>query len=174
MARWPCQTAYRVALVRSDFLCPIIRAKRAGRTTRRNHRACRHLPTDPDRRCHVVHARSLYFRFCHPLRAGSSRSRATGGRPVLALGCPCARGCHHGARRQGLVTPEPLGELRLLLGEMTLVAPATGPSPFERRPARAGRDIRAVAVLLEQACGLLRQLVCVTAGWSCWRRPSGR
>jgi len=44
------------------------------------------------------------------------------------------------------------------------VAPATGPSPFERRPARAGRDIRAVAVLLEQACGLLRQLVCVT-GW---------
>ena len=44
------------------------------------------------------------------------------------------------------------------------MAPATGPSPFERRPARAGRDVRAVAILLEQACGLLRQLVCVT-GW---------
>jgi hypothetical protein len=47
---------------------------------------------------------------------------------------------------------------------MTLVAPAAGPSPFERRLARASRDVRAVTVLLEQACGLLRQLVCVT-GW---------
>ena len=44
------------------------------------------------------------------------------------------------------------------------MAPAAGPSPFERRLARAGRDVRAVAVFLEQACGLLRQLVCVT-GW---------
>jgi hypothetical protein len=47
---------------------------------------------------------------------------------------------------------------------MTFAAPATSPSPFERRLARAGRDVRAVTVLLEQACGLLRQLVCVT-GW---------
>jgi hypothetical protein len=47
---------------------------------------------------------------------------------------------------------------------MTLVAPATSFSPFERRLARAGRDVRAITVLLEQACGLLRQLVCVT-GW---------
>jgi hypothetical protein len=46
---------------------------------------------------------------------------------------------------------------------MSLVAPAS-PSPFERRLARAGRDVRAVTVLLEQAAGLLRQLVCV-AGW---------
>jgi hypothetical protein len=69
-----------------------------------------------------------------------------------------------GARRQGLVTPEPPGELWLLLGEMTLVALAAGPSPFERRLARAGRDVRAVTVLLEQACSLLRQLVCLT-GW---------
>jgi hypothetical protein len=43
------------------------------------------------------------------------------------------------------------------------VAPAT-PSPFERRLARAARDVRAVTILLEQAAGLLRQLVCV-AGW---------
>lgn len=75
-----------------------------------------------------------------------------------------ARGCHHGARRQGLVTSEPPGELWLLLGEMTLVAPAAGPSSFEHRLTRAGRDVRAVTVLLEQACSLLRQLVCV-AGW---------
>jgi hypothetical protein len=47
---------------------------------------------------------------------------------------------------------------------MTLVAPATGPSPFERRLARAGRDVHAVTILLQQACGLLRQLVCAT-GW---------
>jgi hypothetical protein len=47
---------------------------------------------------------------------------------------------------------------------MTLVAPAASPSPFERRLATAGRNVRAVAILLEQACGLLRQLVCVT-GW---------
>jgi hypothetical protein len=40
------------------------------------------------------------------------------------------------------------------------VAPATSPSPFER----GLTDVRAVTVLLEQACGLLRQLVCVT-GW---------
>jgi hypothetical protein len=46
---------------------------------------------------------------------------------------------------------------------MSLVAPA-GPSTFERRLARAGGDVRAVTVLLEQAAGLLRQLVCV-AGW---------
>jgi hypothetical protein len=46
---------------------------------------------------------------------------------------------------------------------MSLVASAS-PSPFERRLARAGRDVRAVTVLLEQAAGLLRQLVCV-AGW---------
>jgi hypothetical protein len=44
------------------------------------------------------------------------------------------------------------------------VAPATSPSPFERRLDQASRDVRAVTVLLEQACGLLRQLVCV-AGW---------
>jgi hypothetical protein len=69
-----------------------------------------------------------------------------------------------GARRQGLVTSGPPGELWLLLGEMTLVAPAVGPSPIERRLARAGRDVRAVTVLLEQARVLLRQLVCVT-GW---------
>ena len=43
------------------------------------------------------------------------------------------------------------------------MAPAS-PSPFERRLTRAGRDIRAVTALLEQAAGLLRQLVCV-AGW---------
>jgi hypothetical protein len=47
---------------------------------------------------------------------------------------------------------------------MTLVAPATRFSPFEHRLARAGRDVRAITVLLEQAFGLLRQLVCVT-GW---------
>jgi hypothetical protein len=45
---------------------------------------------------------------------------------------------------------------------MTLVAAAASPSPFERRLARAGGDVRAVAILLEQACGLLRELVCVT------------
>jgi hypothetical protein len=44
------------------------------------------------------------------------------------------------------------------------MAPATGRSPFERRLARAGRDVRAVTIFLEQACGLLRQLVRV-AGW---------
>jgi hypothetical protein len=44
------------------------------------------------------------------------------------------------------------------------VAPAASPSPFERRLEQAGKDVRAVTVLLEQACGLLRQLVCVT-GW---------
>jgi len=44
------------------------------------------------------------------------------------------------------------------------VAPAAGPSLFERRLARVGRDVRAVTILLEQACGLLRRLVCV-AGW---------
>lgn len=62
------------------------------------------------------------------------------------------------------MTSELPGGLWLLLGEMTLVAPAASPSPFERQLARAGRDVRAVAILLEQACGLLRQLVCVT-GW---------
>jgi hypothetical protein len=62
------------------------------------------------------------------------------------------------------VTSEPPGELWLLLGEMALVAPPTSPSPFERRLARAGRDTRAVTILLQQACGLLRQLACVT-GW---------
>ncbi len=44
------------------------------------------------------------------------------------------------------------------------MVPAAGPSPFERRLARAGRDVRAATNFLEQACGLLRQLVCVT-GW---------
>jgi hypothetical protein len=44
------------------------------------------------------------------------------------------------------------------------VAPATSPTPFERRLDRAGRDVRAVTVLLEQACGLLRQLLCLS-GW---------
>lgn len=44
------------------------------------------------------------------------------------------------------------------------MAPAASPSPFERRLARAGRDVRAVAILLEQAYGLLCQLVCV-ASW---------
>jgi hypothetical protein len=47
---------------------------------------------------------------------------------------------------------------------MSFVAPATSPSPFERRLDRAGINVLAVTVLLEQACGLLRQLVCV-AGW---------
>jgi hypothetical protein len=46
---------------------------------------------------------------------------------------------------------------------MSLVASAS-PSPFERRLARAGRDVRAVTLLLEQAAGLLRRIVCV-AGW---------
>jgi hypothetical protein len=41
---------------------------------------------------------------------------------------------------------------------------SASPSPFERRLARAGRDVRAVTVFLEQAAGLLHQLVCV-AGW---------
>jgi hypothetical protein len=45
------------------------------------------------------------------------------------------------------------------------VAPATSPSPFERRLDRAGSDVRAVTILLEQACGLLRQLVVCVAGW---------
>jgi len=44
------------------------------------------------------------------------------------------------------------------------MAPAAGRSPFERRLARAGRDVRAATVFLEQACALLRQLVRV-AGW---------
>jgi hypothetical protein len=44
------------------------------------------------------------------------------------------------------------------------VAPATSPSPFERRLAQAGREVRAVTVFLRQACGLLRQLVRL-AGW---------
>jgi hypothetical protein len=69
-----------------------------------------------------------------------------------------------GARRQGLVTSEPPGELWLLLEELTLVAPAAGPSPFEHRLARAGRDVHTVAILLGQASGLLRQMVRV-AGW---------
>jgi hypothetical protein len=41
------------------------------------------------------------------------------------------------------------------------VAPATSPSPFEHRLARAGREVRAVTAFLKQACGLLRQLVCL-------------
>jgi hypothetical protein len=44
------------------------------------------------------------------------------------------------------------------------VAPATSPSPPEFRLAWAGRDVHAVTIVLEQACGLLRQLVCV-ADW---------
>jgi hypothetical protein len=47
---------------------------------------------------------------------------------------------------------------------MTLVAPVAGTSPFERPLATAGRGVRAVTVLLEQACCLLRQLVCAS-GW---------
>jgi hypothetical protein len=44
------------------------------------------------------------------------------------------------------------------------VAAATSPSPFEHWLARAGREVRAVTVFVKQACGLLRQLVCL-AGW---------
>lgn len=44
------------------------------------------------------------------------------------------------------------------------MASATSTSPLERRLARVGEGISAVTVLLMQACGLLRQLVCV-AGW---------
>ncbi|HEX3957519.1 MAG TPA: hypothetical protein VHZ03_12955 [Trebonia sp.] len=56
---------------------------------------------------------------------------------------------------------------------MSFVAPATSPLPFDRRLDQAARDVRTVKVLLEQACGLLRQLVCV-AGWLvCCQPPRG-